>query len=113
MGSLRRVVRAIFAATLLTAGNAYAYIGCTEKVTSIIVHSDGAIYFTTSQTCTNGWCTLGWSSPSMISAAYALMLTAETQGLPLTFAWDNVPNCSTANATYASPDFVFLAPPQT
>jgi hypothetical protein len=88
---------------------AHAYIGCTETVTNIIMHSDGAVYFQTDQTCGATWCSLSWSSADMINKAYAMLLSAQAQSKKITFAWSNLPNCSTGNALYASPDFLIIS----
>jgi len=72
---------------------AHAYIGCTETVTNIIMHSDGVVYFQTDQTCGATWCSLSWSSADMINKAYAMLLSAQAQSKKVTFAWSNLPNC--------------------
>lgn len=88
-----------------------AYITCTEHVAQVIVHQDGNVYFMTDQTCTsNGWCMLSWSSASAMNQAYAMMLTAVAQGVPLVFAWGNITNCNALNQLYASPLYIVMQP---
>jgi hypothetical protein len=101
-------VVAVTAALGLCSTAASAYIGCTEQVTNVIMHSDGAVYFTTNQTCSNGWCQLAWTADAAIKG-YAMLLSAQAQGTPLTFAWDNLASCTSVNTVYASPDFMMLA----
>ena len=114
-GTRRATVGSLIKTLLLTgtlgmfSATAQAYIACTETVTNIIMHSDGIVYFQTDQTCGATWCSLSGSSADMINKAYAMLLSAQAQGKKVTFAWENLPNCSTGNALYASPDFMTLS----
>jgi hypothetical protein len=103
----------VIAAGLLSAMSGFANaadIYCTETVTNVIVDANGGIYFETNQTCNGFWCQLSWSSPNPLNQGYAMLLSAQAQGVTLTFAWPNLANCSTANQVGASPDFISISP---
>ena len=99
---------AVTTALALVSGTASAYIGCIEKVTSVIMHSDGLVYFATDHTCSAGWCQLAWTADAT-TKGYAMLLSAQAQGIAIYFAWDNLASCTTPNALYASPDFMAIA----
>lgn len=84
-------------------------IYCTENVTTVIVHSNGNVYFQTSQTC-NAWCQLNWSTANLINQGYAALLSAKLSGMAVMLYWPNISSCSAQNVVYASPDSVALAP---
>ena len=103
-------LRLVAVSALCFSTAAHAYVDCTEQVLSVIMHSNGSVYFITNHTCTAGWCQLSWSSPEAISKGYAMLLSAQAQGKSISFAWDNISSCSTANQVYASPAFMSLSP---
>jgi hypothetical protein len=82
--------------------------GCVENVTNLIVHWNGGIYFQTSQTCAQGWCQITFATTDANKHAYAMLLSAKMNSIPLLFAWPNLSSCSAQNATYASPEFIVL-----
>jgi len=95
--------------TLLGAVSPWAgAVSCTETVTAIVLHTNGYVYFTTSQTCVAGWCQLGFSTTDGNKQAYAMLLQAQALNKPLTFQWDNISACTSANALYASPTIVVM-----
>lgn len=110
---LNRRISRMAGVLLLTvwAKAATAYIGCTERVTSVIMHSNGSVFFTTDHTCTAGWCMLNWSSADAINKGYAMLIAAEVQGGSVIFAWSTISSCSSVNPVYSSPDFISLSPP--
>ena len=91
---------------LLFSQQSLAAASCSEKLTHVITHSNGEIYFKTSKTCTQGWCQLKWSSQEQKSRTYGAMLTAKTADKAMDFYWSTVNSCEQENATYASPDYV-------
>lgn len=98
----------IFAAS---AAPALADITCTEKITALIAHSDGNIFFTTSGTCQTSWCELGWGGNiTLLNQAYAMMLASVTTGQPITFDWPSVSTCTSQNAYQASPTYIYIQP---
>jgi hypothetical protein len=98
---------AIVTAFILSAGVARADVGCSETITAIIMHSNGNVYFTTSQTCSS-WCMVSFSTADGNKAAYAMLLAAKAQDKPLWFDWYNLTSCSQQNAVYAAPGFMEL-----
>jgi hypothetical protein len=95
--------------TVLSAVSPWASaVSCTETVTAIVVHTNGNVYFTTSQTCTTGWCQIAFSTTDGNKQAYAMLLQAQALSKPLTFAWDNISACTSANALYASPAVIVM-----
>lgn len=91
----------------LGAGLAHADVGCTESITALIVHTDGYVYFETSKTC-QSWCQLNFSTAAANNNGYAMLLAAKTTGVSVTFDWPNIASCSTLNATYASPAYMYF-----
>ena len=87
--------------------DAYADVTCTETVTNLFVHSNGNVYFTTSETCSS-WCEISFATSAANNQAYAMLLSAHFQGLPVIFDWPNLTSCSTLNAVYAIPGWVDL-----
>ena len=83
-------------------------VSCTETIVAIVLHTNGNLYFTTSQTCTTGWCQIAFSTADEINKAYAMLLTAQTLNKPVTFGWDNISSCATPNALYASPSVMVM-----
>jgi hypothetical protein len=83
-------------------------VSCTETVTAIVLHTNGNVYFTTSQTCTTAWCQIAFSTTDGNKQAYAMLLEAQALSKPLTFEWDNISACTSANAVYASPTVMVM-----
>jgi hypothetical protein len=97
-------------ALLLSFNTAQAVV-CPEIITSVINHSDGAVYFTTNGTCAAGWCQLnGTGGASFQNQGYAMLLTAQSLGKVINFSWPNLQSCATPNPLYASPDYMFITP---
>lgn len=87
---------------------AWAAVSCTETVTTVIVHTDGDIYFQTSVTCSQ-WCQASGTG-TLLQNEYALLLTAYTTGAPVAFNWPNLTACTAGgNATYAEPTLMELS----
>ena len=91
---------------VFSATEAYA-VKCTEKVTNVISHSNGGVYFQTDSTC-EGWCQLVWGSNENINRGYSLLLTAKTTNSNVVFHWSGIPDCSSMNGDSASPDYMRL-----
>jgi hypothetical protein len=85
----------------------YADVVCTENITNLFVHSNGNVYFTTTATCA-GWCEISFATPAANNQAYAMLLTANAQGAPVTFDGPNLTSCPTQNQVYASPGWIDL-----
>jgi hypothetical protein len=96
----------LFVALMLMDADAYANVDCTENVVAVIVHSDGAVYFQTDQTCSGVWCQLNWTSASSVNQAYAMLLAAKARGVPLIFDWATITSCAQFNVFAASPGYV-------
>ena len=92
---------------LALSSEAQAGASCNEHVTSIIVHSNGNVYFMTDQTCSTSWCQVNWTTTDK---AYAMLLTAQAQGKTIYFYWDTVSSCSSTNPVYASPAYFSIGP---
>lgn len=58
---------------------------CSEKISSVILHENGEVYFKTSSTCTDTWCHINWSTTDAKNRACSSMLTARTTDRPMTF----------------------------
>lgn len=84
---------------------ANAGIHCSEKINLAILHKNGNIYFTSSQTCKN-WCQINWASEEDKNRAYSTLLTARTADREITFYWSSLSSCSYSNPTYASPEYM-------
>jgi hypothetical protein len=79
---------------------------CSETIVHVIVHTDGIVYFSTNGACAVNWCSLQLSTPAANSAAYALLLSAQAQGIPVLLYWFNLTSCSQQNPVYTSPAYV-------
>lgn len=115
---MRRMLHRTFVYLLLSAGifvvsvaPAAADVTCTENIETLIVHSDGNIFFTTNGTCKANWCELTWGSANLLNQAYAMMLASVTAGQPVTFDWPNIIDCSVQNVAEASPTYLYVQPP--
>lgn len=89
-------------------GTAWADAYCTETITSVVMHSNGNIYFTSSATCSTGWCEVTYASQDANNKAYALLLSALTTGKPVQFDWPAITGSSQQNALYASPGWMSM-----
>jgi hypothetical protein len=96
--------------TLLSVAStsAWSQVACTENITAVIVHTNGNIYFQSSQTCPGNWCQLPGTG-TLLQNEYAVLLTAASTGAMVTFYWASIPSCSTTNALYAQPGYLSLA----
>lgn len=90
----------------MAAPNAIAAVSCSERVTAIIPHKDGHMFFNTSQT--SGWAKLDWADDVRKDRGNAALLTAFTTGKTVEFYWPNLGSCSTRNPNYASPDYFIV-----
>jgi hypothetical protein len=97
------IVFALFA----SAGVAHATADCSETLTGVIMHSNGHVYFTTTGSCSGGWCELAWTGETL-NKGYALLLAAQAQGKPVGMRWSALSSCSAQNSPFASPDFISL-----
>ena len=102
-------MRKIFAFLLTLASvESYSAVSCGENVTSVILHSNGNVYFKTDQTCTNNWCQITWTGEGDKDRALSVLLTARATEKKITFYWQNINACSEQNVTYASPGYFSL-----
>jgi hypothetical protein len=92
---------------LASASVAHASADCTETLTAVIMHPNGHVYFTTTGTCSNGWCELAWTGDAL-NKGCAMLLAAQAQAKPLGMRWGAINSCSAVNALYASPEFIWL-----
>lgn len=104
-GALIKGSVGIITGLIVSAGVARADVGCRETITALIMHSNGNVYFTTSQTCTS-WCVVSFSGTTGNNQAYAMLLTARAQSTSLWFDWPNLTSCSQLNAVNATPSFM-------
>lgn len=79
---------------------------CNEKVTKVITHQDGNIYFQTDKTCSGAWCMINWGTAEKNKQGYAMLITAKTSGASIDFQWPALNNCSLFNSFSASPEFM-------
>jgi hypothetical protein len=100
MTNLRKSAAAI---TLLCASlPSVAGVYCDEIVRSLIVHTNGRIYFK-SDTCSKNPCQLPNHLPEVQKAAFALMLSAKETNKPVTLYWPHLTSC-TENSGDAIPE---------
>jgi hypothetical protein len=106
---IRSWVKRMALVTVLSAVSPWAgAVSCTETIGAIVLHTNGNVYFTTSQTCTTGWCQIAFSTADSINKGYAMLLEAQTLNKPVTFQWDNISSCTTPNAVFASPTVMYM-----
>ena len=94
----------------LIASNVYA-TNCPDKITDVVVHSNGNIYFNTQNVCSAHWCVLGtekWNTSDKIKAGLSILLAANAAKQDVVIEWDSadVPDCSTVVSDYATPGFL-------
>lgn len=75
---------------LASASVAHASADCTETLTAVIMHPNGHVYFTTTGTCSNGWCELAWTGDAL-NKGYAMLLAAQPK--------QNLSGCDGARST--------------
>lgn len=80
-----------------------ADVPCHEKITQVITHGNGNIYFKTDSTCSDGWCFLDWNTREAIEAGYSLLLTAKASDSFVQIQWADIDSCSDKNVTFAVP----------
>lgn len=97
-------------ALMIMSSTAGAAAYCTERLTNLIVKTDGAVYFTTNSTCPN-WCQLNFSAGAAKSQGYAMLLAAMSTDRDVRFYWLNISSCSSINATNSSPDHFYISSP--
>ncbi|MFS1525339.1 hypothetical protein ACL7TT_14710 [Microbulbifer sp. 2304DJ12-6] len=98
------------AALFLSSNVAYA-AHCGEKVTRLIIHRDGNVYFSTDKTCVeNGWCKLDFEDPKQADRGYSMLLSATIADKKVTFTWPAISNCDEINAQHASPEYFDIRP---
>ena len=108
---IRTMGHAVLGMALALASGAAAAADCYETINNLIVHSNGNVYFKTDQSCTGAWCQLNWSATATKNGLATLM-AAQAQGRKVLFTWPAITACTQQNATYASPDYIQLYPPQ-
>ncbi len=89
---------------VLGSGEGVAGVTCLESVTSVILHKNRNIYFTTSDTC-HSWCQIKWSDESDKNRAFSALIAAKTSSNKLSFRWPGIDTCEAKNTTYESPDY--------
>ncbi|MBC7489452.1 MAG: hypothetical protein H7240_05135 [Glaciimonas sp.] len=88
---------------------ANAGVECLERVTRVILHSNGGVYFMVDTTCTTTWCQINWGTAEKNKLAFSMLLTAKVTGKPLKFYWPNGLCQTYSNQTpYLSPDYFAL-----
>lgn len=83
-------------------------VRCSERITNLILHSDGNVYFRSDDTCPSSWCKIAWGSEEKNTRAYSMLLTAVSSKKKVIFYWTKINSCYEKNKTYASPDFIIL-----
>lgn len=94
--------------TVLCPSLSSAAASCEEVITSLVMHSNGQVYFKTDKTCTVDWCHLNWGDTDRINRGYAMLLAARSTERPVSFYWAGLSNCSSTNPAYASPDYFYF-----
>lgn len=84
---------------------ANAAVTCTEKITSVILHKNSSVYFTTDRTCPS-WCQIKWNVDEDRAKAFTLMLTAKTTNKDISIHWNELDSCADKNITYSTPDYL-------
>lgn len=80
----------ILAALFIAAQSANAWVTCgDDKITSVVWHNNGEIYFNTAKKCPNDWCMINSTSYDQKKMAYAAMLSAYENDFPVSVLWDN------------------------
>jgi hypothetical protein len=103
---------------LVNFGAAFAVLGwsssvtasaqCIERITYVILHMNGDVYFRSDKTCTQSWCQIAWGSAEKNKNALAMLMLAKASSRSVEFYWPAIASCETANAAYASPDYMLL-----
>ncbi len=94
-------------AQVTASSSAPAGVHCHEKITTLIYHDNGNVYFTTPAVCKN-WCQIGAAGEDARNRAFSLMLAAKTSDKRVNIYWRGHPSCSTVIATYAKPEYIVL-----
>lgn len=89
---------------ILVSGYALSGVTCGESVTSVILHKNKNIYFTTDKACTN-WCQIKWIDEGDKNRAFSALLAAKTAKNKISFRRPIIDACTEKNATYNSPDY--------
>lgn len=89
---------------IFLSGDALSGITCGESVTSVILHKNKNIYFTTDKTCTS-WCQIKWTAEGDKNRAFSALLAAKIAKNKISFRWPAIDACTEKNATYNSPDY--------
>lgn len=81
-----------------------------EVVWNVTQHSNGNIYFQTSEACKNSWCMVNPSHPADVRKnEMVILLTAKTTGIEVLLEWAGVTfNSDGTVPTYSSPSFIQL-----
>ena len=83
--------------------NILADVPCNEKITQVITHGNGNVYFKTDGSCSDGWCFLDWNNREAIEAGYSLLLTAKVSDSFVQIQWPDIDSCSEKNVSFAVP----------
>ena len=99
--------------SVLMSVNISAGINCSDKITSVIAHSNGNIYFNTENVCSAHWCVLGqekWNTSDKLKSGLSTLLSANAQKREVIIEWDAsvVPSCDTVLSEYATPGFILI-----
>ncbi|MCR9664450.1 hypothetical protein [Vibrio parahaemolyticus] len=83
----------------------FAGVDCTEKISTVILHQNGNVYFQTDKTC-GSWCQIKWTSEKDKDRAFSMLLTAKTANQAVRLYWNDLSSCSEKNVTYQSPEYI-------
>lgn|GEM_PF-2626490 len=102
------VKKIIVASALFMSQYSLAGVECLEKVTSVIIASNG-VHFSTSGVCSD-WCSINWANQDNVNRAYSALLTSVTTRKQVKMYWPNLASCSAKNLVWAVPDYVIINP---
>ncbi len=100
--------KAIIAAVLTMATQNVFAVSCIEKVSKVVAHGNGEVYFNTTETCVNSWCQVNWTVGDSKKTALATLLTAKSTNADVVFQWPNLGSCDNQNPVFASPDYFIM-----
>lgn len=104
---LKKIMLQISVTALAFYSQVAGAVACYEKVTAVISHSSGKIFFKTDKTCPEAWCEVSGNS-DYVKQSYAMLLLANSTNRTVLFAWNNLPSCSDKNPVYSVPDFLVV-----
>lgn len=86
----------------------WAGAGCSEKITAVILHQNGNVYFKTNKVCSSFWCQIKYPEGDALNRTYSLLLAARTSDKNIQFYWGNLNNCEEKASVYESPKYLSL-----